>query len=929
MSGRTEYRDTLFLPRTDFPMRGRLASREPDMMARWDAMDLWARLRRNAAGRPKYILHDGPPYANGPIHIGTALNKILKDLANRTRQMAGRDAHYIPGWDCHGLPIEWQVEQEYRKRGQSRADVPIARFRRACRAYAEKWIGVQMADFRRLFVAGDWEGRYLTMEFRAEAQIVREIGKFLLQGSLYRGLKPVMWSPVEQTALAEAEVEYRNLTSTAVFVRFPVTRAPDPALEGADVVIWTTTPWTLPANRAIAFGPDLDYTVLEVERCRAESGARPGDRLVVASCRIPAVTAAAGIESCRPAAAFSGSLLTGGVCSHPIPGHPAPVPLLAADFVTTDQGTGLVHVAPAHGEDDFALGRRAGLEVTECVRDDGRFAASVPRFAGLHVFEADPPILAALDETGTLLAAERHEHSYPHSWRSKRPVIYRATQQWFISMDSHGLRTQALAAVDATEWIPAGARNRIRGMIETRPDWCVSRQRAWGVPIPVFVDRRTQEPLRDPAVLDRVVAAVEAEGADAWFTHDPADFLGPGRDPDDYERTRDILDVWFDSGCTHAFVLENRADQQWPADLYLEGTDQHRGWFQSSLLASCGTRGRAPYRSVLTHGFVLDGDGRKMSKSAGNVVRPQEIHDTRGADILRLWVALSDSTGDLRIGDQVLAGISDAYRRFRNTLRFVLGNLAGFRAAERLDATAMPDLERWVLHRLHELQRLRMDAFARYDFQAFYRALHTFCANDLSSFYFDVRKDSLYCDRPDSPRRRAARTTLLELHEILTAWLAPVLCFTAEEAWLARHPGPDESVHLRTFPEIPAAWRQDAAARTFGRVRQVRNLITGALEIMRREQKIGSGLEAQAFVHADAERIDELAGHDLAELAIASRITLRRDPAPTDAYRDPSVPGVAIVTAVAEGRKCARCWRVLPEVEESSGNLCRRCRNAV
>ena len=929
MSSRPEYRDTLFLPSTGFPMRAKLAAREPEMIARWEAMDLWARLRASAKGRPKYILHDGPPYANGQIHIGTALNKILKDLVNRTRQMAGFDAHYIPGWDCHGLPIEWQIEQEYRKRKQSREEVPIEQFRRECRAFAEKWIGVQMDDFRRLFVLGDWAGRYLTMDFRAEAQIVREIGKFLLEGSLYRGLKPVMWSPVERTALAEAEVEYRDITSTAVFVRFPIAETATPALAGADVVIWTTTPWTLPANRAIAFGTDIDYTVLEVQQSDPTSTARPGDRLVVAAARVPAVTATAGIHAFEPLASLPGATLEGTVCSHPIAGYDHPVPLHAGDFVGTDQGTGLVHVAPAHGDDDFELGLRAGLEVTEYVGDDGRYSDSVPQFAGIHVFKADKPILGALGERGKLLATERHVHSYPHSWRSKQPVIYRATQQWFISMESHGLRAKALAAIDATEWIPGGSRNRIRGMIEHRPDWCVSRQRAWGVPIPVFVDRRTREPLRDAAILDRVVEAVAAEGADAWFTRPPSEFLGPDRDPDDYERTSDILDVWFDSGCTHSFVLENNPDQHWPADLYLEGTDQHRGWFHSSLLASCGTRGQAPYRSVLTHGFVLDGDGRKMSKSAGNVVRPQEINDTQGADILRLWVAMSDSTGDLRIGDQVLAGISDAYRRFRNTFRFALGNLAGFTDAEQINAAAMPDLERWVLHRLYELERVRADAFAAYDFQAFYRALHNFCANDLSSFYFDVRKDSLYCDRSDSVRRRAARSTLLLLHDTLTAWLAPVLCFTAEEAWLERHPGKSESVHLRTFPEIPESWRNDALASSFTRMRRVRNLITSALEIMRRNRTIGSSLEAQACVHADPDLLSDIASHDLAELAIASRITLSEEPAPADAYRDPTIPGIAVHATAADGKKCARCWRVLPEVGETPDELCGRCREAV
>ena len=924
-----DYRSTLFLPRTEFPMRAGLAAREPEMIARWEQMGLWSRLRNAAKGLPKYILHDGPPYANGPIHIGTALNKILKDLVNRSRQMDGFDAHYIPGWDCHGLPIEWQIEQEYRKRKRSREDVPIAQFRRECRAFAEKWIGVQMDDFRRLFVAGDWDNRYLTMDYGAEAQIVREIGKFLLEGSLYRGLKPVMWSPVERTALAEAEVEYRDVTSTAVYARFPITQAAVPALHQADVVIWTTTPWTLPANRAIAFGSAIEYTVISVTRSAPEATVKPGDRLVVASARIPTVTRASGIEEFTIVAAFPGSELTGTVCRHPIAGYDGAVPLHEADFVGTDQGTGLVHVAPAHGDDDFELGQRVGLEVTEYVEDDGRYADIVPQFAGIHVFKAATPVLDALAADRKLLATEEHVHSYPHSWRSKQPVIYRATQQWFISMDSHGLRAKALEAVDATEWVPGSARNRIRGMVEHRPDWCVSRQRAWGVPIPVFVDRETREPLRDAAVLERVVEAVAAEGADAWFARPPSAFLGPDRDPDNYERTSDILDVWFDSGCTHAFVLENNPQQHWPADLYLEGTDQHRGWFHSSLLTSCGTRGQAPYRSVLTHGFVLDGDGRKMSKSAGNVIRPQEINDTKGADILRLWVAMSDSTGDLRIGDQVLDGISDAYRRFRNTLRFVLGNLADFSDAERLDEDAMPELERWVLHQLYELDGIRTKAFAAYDFQAFYRALHNFCAIDLSSFYFDIRKDSLYCDRADSKRRRAARTTLLALHEFLTAWLAPVLCFTAEEAWLERHGGDDESVHLRRFPRVPESWRNEALAASFADVRRVRNVITSALEIMRRDRKIGSSLEARARVYADADLLKAIVHHDLAELAIASHVTTSSEAAPDTAHHDPAVPGVAVDAAAAEGTKCARCWRVLAEVDETPQQLCHRCRDAV
>ena len=678
-----DYRDTVFLPATAFPMRGDLPAREPAILARWDAMGLRERIRAGSAGREKFTLHDGPPYANGHLHIGHALNKILKDVINRSRQMAGFDADYVPGWDCHGLPIEWKIEEEYRAAGRDKDAVPVLDFRAECRAYAEHWMRVQAGEFRRLGVEGDLDRRYATMDFPSEAAIAGEIGKFLLNGSLYRGLRPVLWSTVEKTALAEAEVEYHDHTSTTIFVRFPVVgaRAPDARLEGASVVIWTTTAWTIPANRGIAAGPEIEYALASVDAVADGSRARVGERIVVALALLPAVLAEVGATAHHVVHVFTGNELAGMICAHPLrgQGYDHDVPVLMADFVTTEQGTGLVHSAPAHGIDDFVLGRANGLEVTEMVNDDGRFADWVPLFAGVHVFKAAEPVCAALDAAGGLIGRGKLVHSYPHSWRSKAPLIYRATPQWFIRMDgATAIREKSLEAVAATQFVPPSGQNRLAGMIAARPDWCISRQRAWGVPIPVFVERRTGEPLRDPAVVSRIVEAFSTEGADAWYSSPPQRFLGNDRDADDYEQVFDIVDVWFESGSSHAYVLEAR-DMPWPADLYLEGSDQHRGWFLSSLTEAVGTRGRAPFNAVLTHGFVLDEQGRKMSKSLGNVTAPDEVERKYGADILRLWVMSSDTSDDLRIGPEILKQQSELYRRLRNTLRWLLGSLHGFR----------------------------------------------------------------------------------------------------------------------------------------------------------------------------------------------------------------------------------------------------------
>jgi len=929
----SDYRATLFLPATDFPMKANLPTREPEMLRRWEEMGLYGRLRAAAKGREKFILHDGPPYANGNIHIGHAMNKILKDLIVRSQQMLGKDAPYVPGWDCHGLPIEWKIEEQYRKKGKNKDEVDPVDFRAECRAYAEHWLGVQREQFKRLGVSGDWDNPYTTMTFEAEATIVSELLKFAEDGSLYRGAKPVMWSPVEKTALAEAEVEYEDITSTQIDVAFRITQAPNcPELVGAYAVIWTTTPWTIPANRALAFGEDLDYVVLE-----------DGDRrILVAEALANAFKARTGLDDLKPGKRLKGADLAGTICEHPWKGQSAffdePRPMLPGDFVTTDAGTGLVHMAPDHGEDDFYLCQAHDIGPMFIVGPDGRYRDDWPVVGGNHVYKvngANGPVCDALAQAGALLAAsDDFRHSYPHSWRSKANLIYRCTPQWFVSMEKNGLRDKALKAIEDTRWVPPQSKNRMKAMVETRPDWVLSRQRAWGVPITVFVHKETGEVLRDRAVFARIVDAVRKGGADAWYTTPPQDLLGNEYDADDYEQVTDILDVWFDSGSTHSFVLEsgNWPDLAWPASLYLEGSDQHRGWFQSSLLEACGTRGRAPYDSVLTHGFVLDGKGEKMSKSKGNVVDPLKFMDQSGADILRLWVASTDYFEDVRIGPEILKGQTEAYRKMRNTLRFLLGNLAGFEEAERLPVAQMPELERWILHRLYQLDRLIRDACNTFDFTRISVALYNFCIVDLSSFYFDIRKDSLYCDDRMSARRRAARTVLDHLFHCLTAWLAPILVFTAEEAWLARFPGEGESVHLRLFPEVPDDWQDEALAGKWRKIRQLRRVVTGALEVDRREKRIGASLQARVTVHVrDSGYIDAFKGIDLAEIAITSAAHIVEGEGPTDAFRLDDVPGVAVVTELADGEKCQRCWKVLPEVGQIEGadDLCGRCAETV
>ncbi len=962
-----DYRDTVFLPETAFPMRAGLPKAEPEMLARWAEADLYHAVRkaRQKAGSPLFVLHDGPPYANGNIHIGHALNKILKDFVVRSKFLMGYDVDYVPGWDCHGLPIEWKIEEGFRATGRRKDEVPAAEFRKACRDYATQWIDVQREEFKRLGVLGEWEKRYATMDFATEARVTAEFHKFLMSGQLYRGSKPVMWSPVERTALADAEVEYHPHVSPAVFVKFPVreislrlwTLPPDhhpgKNYDRASVVIWTTTPWTIPANRAVSFNPNIDYSIYEVSEVASEEelGFKPwaevGERLIVAEKLAENLRKAANIKSWRLMAgriAWEEMIL-----AHPLAklddGYGFDVPMLAGDHVTDEAGTGFVHTAPGHGADDYNVWLKSGRpldSIPDTVDPDGAYYAHVPLFGGLKVLEtegknagkfgtANKVVMDKLIEAGNLLARERLEHSYPHSWRSKAPVIFRNTPQWFIRMDGGDedtLRQKALAAIHDTEFFPASGKNRIQAMVETRPDWLISRQRNWGTPLAMYVDKATGEPLRDAAVNKRITDLIAAEGADAWFTRPDGDFLGNDHDPDAYEKITDILDVWFDSGCTHAFTLEGRKDSKWPADLYLEGSDQHRGWFQSSLLESCGTRSRAPYNAVLTHGFVLDEKGEKMSKSAGNVTAPQDIARESGVEILRLWVALADYSEDLRIGKQIIQTTVDAYRKLRNTVRYLLGALNGYSDREAVGYGDLPPLERYILSEVHRLDATVREAYARYDFADVIRPVSEFCSQTLSALYFDIRKDSLYCDQPDALRRRACRTVMNIVFERLTLWLAPIMTFTMEEAWASRNP--DAKANLfRVLEPVSDDWHSAFEADRWARIETVLGVVTAALEDKRRDKTIGSALEAAPVVClSDGSLIEAFDSIDPAEVFRTSQATFNFDAAPADAFRLDGVPMVTVAFHMADGHKCDRCWRILPEVKPEM-KLCLRCEEAV
>ena len=918
-----DYRETVFLPKTDFAMKAGLPEREPALLKRWEDMGLYGKLREQSRGKPKYVLHDGPPYANGNLHIGHALNKILKDIVTRSRQMAGFDSNYVPGWDCHGLPIEWKIEEEYRAAGKNKDAVPINEFRAECRTFAAKWVGIQRDEFKRLGVTGDWQNPYLTMAFEAESIIARELLKFADSGQLYRGSKPVMWSVVEKTALAEAEVEYADIEVDTIFVKFPIKSGPKNLL-GVPVVIWTTTPWTIPGNRAISFSSKINYGLYEVTAAPTDNWTVHGDRFVIADKLADEVLKAGRVEAYKRLADVNPE---GVVCDHPLSkkGYDFPVPLLDGDHVTDDAGTGFVHTAPGHGADDYNIWtEKVGGPIPSTVNADGYYTKDAPGFEGGRVIDqygkwgdANRRVMDALKEAGMLLSARRKTISYPHSWRSKKPIIFRNTPQWFISMSSHGLRDKALKAIEDTKFFPPAGQNRLRGMIADRPDWVISRQRAWGVPIAVFVNKETGKILNDSKVNQRIAESFSKEGADAWFADGAASrFLGDNYNSQEWEQVRDILDVWFDSGCTHAFCLEQRPDLKWPADIYLEGSDQHRGWFHSSLLESCGTRGRAPYDAVLTHGFVVGEDGRKMSKSLGNIVTPQDVIKQSGADILRLWVASADYAEDLRLGKEILKTNVEAYRKLRNTMRYILGALEGLQDWEQVHHLDMTELERYILHRLHEIDAQVQAAYLVFDYKRIFALLSNFMTQDLSAFYFDIRKDALYCDPWSSLKRRSCRSVLDQLFHCLTTWWAPILTFTMEEVWLSRFAGEGSSVHLMQFAKTPEEWHQPEIAKKWDMIRNVRRVVTGALELERAEKRIGSSLEAApaVYVELDAADIATLRASDFAEVCITSDISIAEGAGPANAFRLDDVKNVAVVPGKAEGLKCARSWKISKEI---------------
>ena len=922
-----EYKDTIFLPKTSFEMRANLPAKEPAIIEEWDKENIFKKLRDKSKGREKFVLHDGPPYANGHIHMGTALNKILKDVIVRTQQMAGKDSIYVPGWDCHGLPIEWKIEEEYRKKGKNKDDVPTVQFRNECREFAEKWIDIQKKEFRRLGVEGDWENPYLTMSNQAEAQIVRELGKFLLDESLYKGAKPVLWSVVEKTALADAEVEYEDHTSNTIYVKFLIKNSTDKDLIDSNIVIWTTTPWTIPGNRALAYGKELDYSLIVVEELEEDSLVKKNDKLIFASELLENVTKEIGIKKFSIKKKFKGDNLSSCECEHPFKqlGYDFIVKPFHGDFVNLEQGTGVVHIAPGHGDDDYVLGIENNVDIIQTVQDDGKYNQHAVGFEGEHIYKVDHKIADKLEEFSKLLFKGTLRHSYPHSWRSKAPLIYRNTPQWFISMEKNNLRDIALKSIDETIFYPPQGQTRLRSMIETRPDWCVSRQRVWGVPLPLFVNKKTGQPLRDENIINRIADIYEKEGSNTWFTEDPQRFLGDEYSLDDYEQVKDVVEVWFDSGSTHAFCLEQREDLKWPASMYLEGSDQHRGWFHSSLLESSGTRGKAPYESVLTHGFVVDGRGRKMSKSLGNVISPDDILKKYGVDILRLWVVASDYYDDLKLDNAILQSQAESYRRIRNTFRFLIGNLNDFTEEEAIDESEFPELEKYLLHRLWEVDQVVQKCVSTFNFHLMFTTLLNFCSSDLSAFYFDIRKDTIYCDSKESVQRRSTRTLLNIIFNHLVRWFAPSISFTSEEAWKAM--GNKESIHLQDFLQCKNEYEDNQLNEKWNLIKNIRKVATGAIEKIREEKIIRSSLEAHIDIFVSAENYKKLEKVMFDEITITSSFSLYVIDEKSKGFSIEDISDVIVKASKVNGEKCQRCWKY--EAKLINDEVCNRCNTVI
>jgi isoleucyl-tRNA synthetase len=898
------------LPKTAFSMKANLPAREPEILKHWEEINLYKELRGSREGKEKFILHDGPPYANGNIHMGTALNKILKDIIVKFHQMDGKDAVYVPGWDCHGLPIEWKIEEQYKKNKKNKNEVPIIEFRKECRAFADSWIKVHKDQFKRLGVIGDWENYYSTMSFDAEAQIVRELGKFLKEGSLYRGFKPVLWSTVEKTALADAEVEYQDHKSDTIYTAFSVVSSQIKELKGTDIIIWTTTPWTIPANKALAYNDNLDYLLIQID----DEGEFKNRKIVVAEALLDNFIKDCEINKFQSLKRFKGKDFKDSICHHPFYdlGYDFKIPMLEARFVTAEQGTGIVHCAPSHGPDDFNLCLKNGIKAIETVDGDGKYTKNVPLFEGLHIFKSNVVVIEKLKEQKKLLSSGELIHSYPHSWRSKAPLVHRATPQWFISMESHKLRDKALKAINETVFYPSKGKERLKAMIETRPDWCVSRQRVWGVPLPIFVNKQTKEILVDDEVNENIASIYEKEGSDCWFSDDPQRFLGKKYKADDYEKQSDIVEVWFDSGSTHSFVLEKRKDLKWPASMYLEGSDQHRGWFHSSLLESCGTRGRAPFESILSHGFVVDGKGLKMSKSVGNVIAPEDILKKYGADILRIWVASSNYAEDLRIDYSILDQHSDSYRKIRNTFRYLLGNINdNFEEIdlEKVNINDLPELEQLMLHKIYSLNLNFKKYFKNYDFHNLYKELLSFCTVDLSAFYFDIRKDCLYCDPEGSPKRQSVILLLKIILNALTKWFAPILSFTTEEIYKLVYKN-KKSIHLEKFIDFPQTFKNDILNLKWTELIKIRNICNLSIEEKRADKLIGSSLEASLKIRLNKKNLEIVKNIDLSELCITSEVQIETS----------NEEEIKVETKKAEGTKCPVCWKISSATCERHGN---------